>query len=290
MIELSNWGRWGKDDELGAINLITPERRRAAIGLMREGLTVSLARDVETKTAPDNQSPFVHRMNQATLPSNTGNSRSDNFAVSYHGFAHTHIDSLCHVAHEGRMYNGFALTEVTAEGARKLGVHNLKAGLLARAVLMDIPRLKGVDYLEPGAPIYVEDLEAWEKQAGVRVGAGDVILIRTGRWARRVAKGAWGGSYAGLHGSCAAWLKQRDVAIVGSDAASDVIPSGIDGITLPIHRLCVAAMGVWILDNCDLEAAASAAAERRRWEFALVFAPLAVMGGTGSPLNPLAVF
>jgi kynurenine formamidase len=157
---------------------------------------------------------------------------------------------------------------------------------------MDIPRLKGVPYLGSGGPIYPADLEAWERKAGVTVESGDAVLIRTGRWARRRQEGPWDilkGS-AGLHASCLPWLKKRDVAVVGSDLALDVLPSGVEGVELPVHWVTVVAMGVPILDNCDLEAVGEAAAARRRWAFLLTVAPLAVEGGTGSPVNPLATF
>lgn len=215
---------------------------------------------------------------------------SDTYKVSYHGMAHTHLDSLCHMFHQGRMYNGFPQTEVTTKGAEKLGIQNLKQGILTRGVLIDIPRLRNVDYLEPGPPIYPEDLDAWEKKTSLKVGSGDVVLIRTGRWARRAAVGPWGGKFAGLHGSCARWLKQRDVAVLGSDAAADVLPSGVPEVDQPIHQLCLIAMGTLILDNCDLEAISLEAKQRERWEFLLVITPLAVKGGTGSPLNPIATF
>src|SRR4029079_8628128 len=139
----------------------------------------------------------------------------------------------------------------------------------------------GLPYLEPGTPIYPDELDRWEQKTGIKVEAGDVVFIRTGRWARRAKVGPWSGNYAGLHGSCAAWLKQRDVAILGSDAASDVLPSGVEGVAMPIHQLCLIAMGTWILDNCDLEAVSAAAKERNRWAFLLVVSPLAVQGGTG---------
>lgn len=289
MVELSNWGRWGREDQLGALNLVTPAKRRQAIALVRDGVSVSLARNVEKEKAADNGSPFQHWMDRAGT-NNPGFASSDTFKVSYHGMAHTHIDSLCHMWHQGKMYNGFSQAEVTAEGARKLGILNLKTGILTRGVLIDIPWLKGVEFLEPGTAIQPEDLDAWEKKTGVRVAAGDVVLVRTGRWARRASAGPWGGKYAGLHGSCARWLKERDVAVIGSDAASDVVPSGIDDVPMPIHQLSIVAMGVWILDNCDLEAVSRAAKERQRWEFLLVVAPLAVPGGTGSPINPVATF
>ncbi len=289
MSELSNWGRWGRDDQLGALNLVTPAKRAQALALAREGASVSLARNVEKEKASDNGSPFQHLMDRAGT-NNPGFFAVDTYKVSYHGMAHTHIDSLCHMFYQGKMYNGYAQTNITAEGAQKLGIQNLKQGILSRGVLIDIPWLKGVEFLEPGTPIYPEDLDAWEKKAGVKVGAGDVVLIRTGRWARRARTGPWGDKFAGLHGSCARWLKARDVAVIGSDGASDVIPSGVEGVGQPIHQLCLVAMGIWILDNCDLEALAGAARQRQRWEFLLMVAPLAVPGGTGSPVNPIAIF
>lgn len=289
MTELSNWGRWGPADELGALNLVTPAKRLAALALVRDGVSVSLARDVEKVKAEDNGSPFQHLMDRAGT-NNPGYSVADTFRVSYHGLAHTHLDSLCHMFHEGRMYNGYSQNEVLSDGAHRLGIQNLKNGILTRAVLVDLPLLKGVEFLEPGTAVLPADLDAWEKTTGIRVAPGDVVLIRTGRWARRAARGPWSGSFAGLHGSCARWLKDRDVAILGSDAASDVLPSGVDGVSMPLHQLCIVAMGTWILDNCDLEPVSAAAKTRGRWEFLLTLAPLAVPGGTGSPVNPIATF
>lgn len=289
MTELSNWGRWGKEDQLGAINLITPAKRKQAASLVKEGVSVSLARDVEKERAPDNARPFEHVMSPAGA---NGPFAMDTYSVNYHGYAHTHLDALCHMFYQGQMYNGFSQDEVTQKGGARLSILNLKQGVFTRGILMDMAKLKGVAYLEPETPIYPEDLEAWEKKAGIKVGSGDVIFIRTGRWARRAAVGPWnvGGSSAGLHASCARWLKQRDVAIIGSDAASDVVPSGVEGVMLPIHQLVLVALGVHIFDNCDLEALSEAASKRNRWEFLLTASPLAVPGGTGSPLNPIATF
>ena len=293
MTELSNWGRWGEEDELGALNLITSAKRKQAAALVKEGISVSLALDTNKERAVDNPSPFKHKMNRTGL-NNPGQfaSASDTYTVNYHGYAHTHIDSLCHMFYQGKMFNGFSQKEVTEKGARRLGIRNVKNGIFTRGILIDIPRLKGVPYLEPGTPIYPEDLEAWERQAGVKVSSGDVVFIRTGRWSRREALGAWNVSEnsAGLYASCAKWLKERDVAMIGSDAASDMMPSGIEGVRQPIHQLVLIAMGVHIFDNCDLEALSEAAAQRQRWEFLLTAAPIAVTGGTGSPLNPIATF
>jgi kynurenine formamidase len=291
MTELSNWGRWGKDDQLGTMNLITPEKRRQAYSLVKEGVTVSLARPVEKTAAADNPDPFIHKMTLAGL-NNPGQFASDTYTVSYHGHAHTHLDSLGHMFYKGKMYNGVPQETITAQGASKLAVLNLQNGVVTRGILVDIARLKGVPYLEPGTAIYPEDLDAWEKQSGVRIGAGDAVIIRTGRWARRAAKGAWnvGGLSAGLHASCAAWLKRRDIAILGSDDGSDVAPSQVEGVTHPIHQTMLIAAGIHILDCCDLEALGTACERSKRSEFLLTIAPLAVPNGTGSPVNPIATF
>ena len=287
--ELSNWGRWGKDDQLGALNLITPEKRKQAAKLVREGTSVSLARNVEKQAAVDNPEPFVQTM----LPSADSQWSLDRYSVAYHGYAHTHLDALCHLFHHGKMYNGFSRDEVGPKGAAKLSIHNAKSGVFTRGILFDIPRLRGVRYLEPGTPIYPEDLDAWENHAGVKVTSGDVIFIRTGRWQRRAVMGPWNvldPGMPGLHVSCARWLKQRDVAILGSDGASDVIPSGIPGMSHPIHLLVLHAMGMNIFDNCDLDELSEVAEKHKRWEFLLTAAPMPVEGGTGSPLNPLATY
>ena len=288
--ELSNWGRWGQDDQLGTVNLITPENRRRALDLAREGITVSLSHNYITEEAEDAPLPFGHEMLGLDT---SGPFRSDRYTVAYHGGTHSHMDSLCHMSHEGRMYNGFVRDdEVTAAGCQKLGIENFKQGVISRGILLDIPRLKELPYLEPGVPIYVEDLEAWEQQAGVRVESGDIVFVRTGRWARRADRGPWSivGGAAGLHASVAPWLHARGVAILGSDAVNDVFPSGIEGASGPIHLLTIATMGMPLFDNLDLEAVAAEAVRQNRWEFLLVAAPLAVEGGTGSPLNPLAIF
>jgi len=291
MTELSNWGRWGENDLLGTLNLLTPEKRLQAYGLVREGATVSLARPVEKEAAPDNPDPFIHKMTLTGI-NNPGQFALDTYTVNYHGHAHTHIDSLGHMFFNGKMYNGVSQETISGGGSSKLSILNLQNGIVSRGVLVDIPRLKGVPYLEAGTAIYPEDLEAWEKSAGIRVGSGDIVIIRTGRWARRAAKGAWdiGNLSAGLHASCAAWLKKRDIAILGSDDGSDVAPSQIEGVSHPIHQLMLIAAGIHILDCCDLEAVGASCETRKRWEFLLTIAPLAVPRGTGSPVNPIATF
>lgn len=289
MKTLSNWGRWGKADELGALNLITPEKRRQAAGLVREGVAISLARNA-IKIHQDDSPPFEHTMVETGL--NSTISSADTYSVRYHGFTVTHLDALCHMFYKGLMYNGFRQQDVTEKGAGKLSVIWMKDGIFTRGVLMDMPRYWGVKFLDGNRSISPEDLEGWDKKAGVKVGSGDAIFIRTGRWARRAAQGPWEimRNSAGLHASCLPWLKQRDVAVVASDLATDVMPSGVEGVVLPVHLVTIVGMGVPILDNCDLEALSEAASARHRWDFLLTVTPLAVEGGTGSPVNPVATF
>jgi kynurenine formamidase len=194
--------------------------------------------------------------------------------------------------YKDRGYNGVAKSAISGKGASTLAITAFKTGFVGRGVLMDIPRLKGLPYLEPRTAITPADLDAWEKQAGVKVGAGDMVFFRTGRWARRAKVGAWdiGAESAGLHPGVARWLKARDVAIVGWDGHGEVMPTVAKGVDFPMHQLLIIAMGTPIFDNCDLEAVADAAASRKRWAFLVTASPLAIPGGTGSPLNPIATF
>lgn len=291
--ELSNWGRWGPDDEKGTLNLITPEKRAQAAALVRDGVTVSLARDAQTTEAVDNGRPYEHEMLAVRDAAS-----SDRIAIAPHGYAHTHLDALGHHFIDGRMYNGFERDRyVTMEdGVTRGSIYNAKDGIFTRGVLIDLPLLKGVPYLEPGTPVYVEDLEAWEEFASVTIGPGDAIFIRTGRWVRRAEVGPWSPSdaAAGLHPSVIPWLKARDVALMGSETAIDAVPIP-DVITdpddyLPVHNFVLVALGMVLFDNCQLDAVAAAAEERGRWEFLLTAAPLPIPLGSGSPINPVAVF
>jgi kynurenine formamidase len=282
---VKNWGRWGAHDQLGAANLVTDATRRRAAALVRTGLTVSLAHNPITGPADDNASPFEHTMNRGFT--------TDTYRVSYHGYAHSHIDALCHILYKDQTYNGYSRAEVNTEkGCTKLSIDSLKQGVITRGVLIDIPRLKGVPYLEPGTAIYAEDVEAWEKRAGVKIGSGDALILRTGRWARREQLGPWpvGRNAAGFHASIAPWLKARGVAFVASDAASEVTPTMVEGVALPVHTLLITGLGIHMLDNQDLERLSETTARLKRWEFLLTINPVPVTGGTGSPLNTLATF
>ena len=283
--EINNWGRWGADDELGTMNLVTAEKTREAAALVRRGITVSLAHNpIPEETVDNPDAAFNHTMGRSL--------RSDTYEFTYHGYGVSHIDSLCHFLWNDRLYNDVSPSASTPEGCGKLGIQNLKQGIVTRGILLDLARLKGVPYLEPQTPIYIEDIEAWEQQAGITVSSGDAIFVRTGRWARRAAVGPWqvSGNSAGLHASVLPWIKERGVAFVGSDAATDVMPSLVDGLTQPVHTMLIAGFGTNIFDNMDLEALAETAARENRWEFMLTAGPIPVEGGTGSPLNPIAVF
>jgi kynurenine formamidase len=285
--ELSNWGRWGADDQLGTLNLITPAKRRQAMALVKEGVPVSLAANAFTEKASDVPCPAEWAMTSA---SDTG--ATDRVAFPcIHGAASTHIDSLAHTFFRGKMWNGYdTATLVTREkGAEKNSVLTMKNGIVTRAVLYDIARLKGVPYLAPGDRIFPQDLEAWEKQAGVKVGPGDALVLRWGRYGRRAKLGPDDGA-AGFDNSVLPWLKQRDVAmIVWETAGYSPQPQG-DLFRNAVHNFVQAILGIHILDRADLEALSEATASRKRWEFMLMVSPLALPNATGSPVNPIAMF
>ena len=290
MSTLTNWGRWGEEDELGTLNLITPEKRKRVAAPVTQGIPVSLAFDLSKEASANNEYPIEHSLR---VPEQEGGIfAEDTYTIRYHGFAHSHVDALCHIFHQGKMYNGFLQSGVKPTGADKLGVQTMKQGIFTRGVLADVPWLKGLPYLERGTAIRVEDLEAWEQQTGIKIESGDGVLVRTGLYKRRREVGTWNLTQhaAGLHASIIPWLKERDVATVGSEGTNEVLPSGIDGMPFPIHRLAVVALGMPLLDNLNLEDIAREAKARERWEFLFVAAPLRVPGGTGSPLNPLATF
>ncbi len=285
---LSNWGRFGPGDQLGTLNLITAEKRAQAAALVMSGRAVSCARPLPTRPDLDNRNPVQHHM-IATGAEGWG---GDYFAIAPHGYATSHIDALCHIFHDGKLYNGYSTDEVTARGARQLAIHSLREGIVSRGVLLDIPRVRGVEYLVPSQPIFVADLERAEAEAGLRVASGDVLLVRTGRWRYREAKGSWDPSkaMAGLDASCLPWLHERGVATLGCDGVSDVVPSRIPEEGMPIHSITIVTMGLHLLDNLELEALAEACTEHARWSFLLTVAPLVVTGGTASPVNPIALF
>src|SRR6202045_452062 len=296
MKELSNWGRWGADDELGAANLITPTKRKQALALAKEGLTISLAHDVVQEKAVDAPN-VLQRTLRHVAP--TGTPDTYQYTGTYHGVAHSHLDSVdCHMMVDGKGYNGVSMEDINAQGGCPKGsINALKDGVVTRAILFDATRLPGKatpqGWLDPGTAIHREDLEALEKLERVKVSAGDVILLYTGRWKRRAALGPWPNTtgFAGYHADVAYFLKERGVSFIGSDGPNDVSPTGFPPtVTNPLHRLALVAMGVSIFDNLDFERAVEQARRLNRYEFLFMAAPLRIDKGTGSPLNPLAIF
>ncbi len=292
--ELKNWGRWGADDERGTLNLITPEKTRQALGLAKEGVTVSCALPLPVAAGPMNFRPVAHMMLRAgDAVSEEGlQFTADYFAIAPHGMATSHLDALCHVVSNGKLYNGFDKGEVRSVGAGKNSIMSGKDGLVSRGVFLDIPALKGKEWLEPGEQIHPEDLSAAEERQGLRVEPGDILLVGTGRDARLASLGPWGlgEGLAGMYADCLPWLKERDIAIIGCDGVSDVLPSGIEGSIQPIHEVIIASMGVHILDNLCLRRLSEACRARNRYEFLLMLGPLRLEMGTASPVNPVAVF
>jgi kynurenine formamidase len=291
---LSNWGRWGPDDERGALNLLTSERVAAASRLVRDGVSVSLSLPLNTVPAIHNPIPADHHM---TMLGTTAQASEpvhfikDYVGLDYHNDGHTHVDALCHVAYEGRLYNGRSEDAVTSDGAEVEAIESLKDGLVGRGVLLDVPRARGVDWLEPGEHIFDEDLERAEREQGVVVGEGDILLVRTGHVRRLRERGPWNTPErkAGLHPSAMEFVAGRGVAALGSDGNNDTAPSSTEGVGFPIHVLAIAAMGIHLLDYLAFEDLRAACERSGRWEFLFAAAPLRIVGGTGSPLNPVAV-
>ena len=289
-VELSNWGRWGKDDELGTLNLITPAKRKAAAALMKEGITISLASNASTQKGVDVPCPVEWAMVTASDAGAT-----DRIAYPcIHGAGATHLDSFAHRFFGGKMWNGYPVAGLVTKdgGAAKNSILTMKSGIVTRAVLYDIPRLKGVPYLEPGTRIFPADLEAWEKKTGVKVGAGDALLLRWGRWARRAKLGPWpiDEGAAGFDNSIIPWLKQRDIALLGWETPGYVPQPPGDLPRLAVHDFALTMLGIHLIDRADFDALSEAAAARNRWEFMLTVAPLPIPNGTGSPVNPIASF
>ena len=289
------WGRWGEDDQRGALNLLTQERVGRAVALARDGVVVSCGRELAVAPAVDNPLPAQHHMTLAGDVGQRGtglHASADFVGVAFHGMAVSHIDALCHVFVDGQMYNGFPASDVTSIGARRNSIAAGFDGIVGRGVLLDLPRLRGVEWLDPGDVIAPDELEAACDAQGVAAEAGDIVLVSTGRDARRAEHGPWDPNIglAGLDAECVPWLGERDLSVLGSDGVSDVLPANPHTWSMPVHQCLLTGMGVHLLDNLHLGRLATACAAQARWEFLFVVAPLQIGGGTGSPVNPIAIF
>ena len=291
--QVSNHGRWGPDDELGTLNLITPEHTRKAAESVRAGVAISLSRELKPGEDANALAPL-----QVEYTGKGGGGLvsffGDRTTMVYHGWAYSHLDALAHVASNGRLYNGYPESLAAQEdGASKLGVENMGDGIVTRGVLIDVPWLKNVPYLEPSTAITLEDINTWEDRTGVRIQQGDVVLIRTGRGAREAQQGWWDvreKGTAGPHPEIATLLHERGVALLGGDVANEIYPSVVPGNNAPMHLLAIASMGMPLFDNLGLEAVAREARARERWTFLFMAAPLPIRHATGSAVNPLAIF
>lgn len=301
MTSLSNWGRWGDDDQLGCLNLITEEKRRQAASLVQEGATVSCARPITTEIAPD----IRYQVQRFMVDSGEGRDTdtperkrtrrgaAEFIGMVFHGQSITHIDALSHYSWEGMMYNGTPSSVVTSrEGAQSHSIEPTSQGIVSRGVLLDIPAVRGVDWLPPDAPVMPEDLEAAEAAQGVHVEQGDVLLVRTGYYRRRLEEGALPGGEPtpACQVACVPWFRERSVAMLGTDTSNDVRPSQYPNIGSPLHTLCLVTLGLWLIDNANLEHLSEACHRRNRYEFMLNIGPLILRNVTGSPANPIAVF
>lgn len=296
--EVCTWGRWGEDDQGGTLAYLTPERRAAAVAAVRSGVAVSLAHDLAL--APSAEQPFPsqhHMLASGDALESSGipgyEATRDFVGTDVHGLGTTHLDALCHMFVRGKMYNGGLPGEVPSTGALRNTVMTLADGIIGRGVVLDVPAALGQEHLAADHAITPEELAAAERAQGVTVGSGDILLISTGRDARRSAgRGAldpFGQGLAGLHPRCLRYLSEREVAVLGSDGISDLLPPRPGHWSFPVHQIGIVGMGLHLIDNVRLDRLLAACREAGRYAFLFTAAPLRIPGGTGSPINPVAV-
>jgi kynurenine formamidase len=282
------------DDRRGALDYLTPEQVLAAAGEVRSGQTVSLARPIENVPSADNVEPLQHEMiGYAADPIRVPGLEfgADRFRMNVHGDADSHLDALCHVIYDNKLYNGVDVETLTPTGATALTIETAHDGIVGRGVLLDIPRVRGVPWLEPGDHVTVADLESAERGQDLRVGRGDLLFVRVGHSRRRAELGPWDAANArvGLDPNAMEFVAGRQVAVLGSDGNSDTAPSTTEGVAFPVHVLAINAMGVQLLDYLRFEDLVPLCAEAHRWSFLCVIAPLRLPNATGSPVNPIAI-
>ena len=299
---LSNWSRWGDDDQLGTLNLLSAEKTRRAASLVRDGVTVSCARTITFDLAPDVVAQPQHYMMESGEGWASGDkvsSRDRQVSVDYigmvfHGYTITHVDSLAHFMWEGKLYNGRPAHLIsTSLGATVESIELAQDGIVTRGVLVDVPLVRGIDWIERGEGVMPNDILRAEERCGFKVEEGDVLLVRTGQLYRRGVEGPVDTREAGstaCQAACLPLFRERGIAMIGTDTGNDVGPSHYAKVPMPIHQIGIPAMGLWILDNANLEELAQACKERNQWEFMLTIGPLRISNGTGSPVNPLAIF
>ena len=293
-----NWGRWGDDDERGTLNYITPDHVKRAASLVRSGRSVSMAIPINKTAGPDNPHPPIHYIthnHDIDLPQGEPHIALDFFGGECHGDCHTHIDALCHISYRGSLYNGKPVSNVTSQGPKIMDITEYAHGIVGRGVLLDIPRLRAVKWLEPGEAVTAEELIAAEKEQGVLLGEGDIFVFRTGHHRRRLERGPWDNGYggegkAGIHVDTIPLLHERKVAAFLPDGDGETVPCNVENMAYPIHTLQITAMGMACADSLQFEELVEVCEQEKRWEFMVVAAPLRLPSGTGSLFNPIAIF
>ena len=301
MTSLSNWGRWGDDDQKGCLNLITPEKRKQAASLVKDGVAVSCARPVTTELTPD----VTYQVQRYMVDSGEGRDTdpperklirrgaAEFIGMVFHGQTITHIDALSHYSWQAKLYNGKPASLITArEGAQSHSIEVASDGIVTRGVLLDIARLRGSKWMAVDDPVMPQDLEAAEELQGVKVEEGDVLLVRTGNYRMRLEEGPRSNTEpaTACQVACTPWFKERGVAMLGTDTSNDIKPSHYATVTAPLHTVSLVTLGLWLIDNTNLEQLAEACRQRDRYEFMLTIGPLKLRNVTGSPVNPIAIF
>lgn len=298
--DVKNWTRWGSDDERGALNHLTDAHRAHAATLVRTGEAVSMAHDLTTRPTPETPSPAHHHMlSSGDALGSSGvpdyEATQDYVGTAVHGLGLTHIDALCHMFVRGEMYGGRPASMVQSTGALANTIMSASEGVVGRGVLLDIPLVRGVDFLDPKSSVTIADLEAAEAAQGLTVGAGDLLIVSTGRDSRKAAgKGRldpFGGGLPGLHPRTLRWLHEREIALLASDGISDHMPfTSIAEWPFPVHQIGIVAIGLHLIDNLRLDTVTAVCRREQRWAFLMTVSPMRVPGGTGSPVNPIAIF
>ncbi|MFI2211984.1 cyclase family protein [Streptomyces sp. NPDC020141] len=294
---VNNWGRWGAEDEIGTLNLITAESVRSAAATVRAGLRIPLAlplrrEGVQTGLVPGRIDP-LHTM---TLINDEmfgpGSVAISDDAVTMGLQAGTHWDALTHASHSGRIYNGRPADTVTAAARSRFSGIDTLPPAVSRGVLLDVARAKGLDRLPAGHAVTPDDLDEAAEFGRVTVGAGDIVLVRTGQIGLCLAgdRSGYGFPSPGLSVRAPAWFHARDVAAVANDTLTfEIVPPEIEDLWLPVHALHLVEMGMPQGQNWDLENLSTACAQERRYAFLLSAVPEPFVGGTGSPVAPVAI-
>lgn len=282
--KISNWGRWGAEDQRGALNILTPEMVKNAAKVVKSGKVYSLSMPLE---AEGPQWPTRHKTWRVTTFNNPleGRGGADD-VVTMHSHSGTHMDALCHIWYENQFYNGYKASEnISSTGATRNAIHNVPH-IVGRGVLLDIAGWKGVDHLQLGEAVTADDLDACAAAQGVTVQAGDLLLVRTG-WIKMFNSNRplYNEGEPGVDESTLPWLQAHDVVAIGADNQAVEVFSGMPPAHLPFHMVAIRDLGLYLLENLNLEQMAA----DKVWESLLVVAPLQLTGAIGSPINPIAL-